>query len=177
MIIKNGCATLRAIEEKDFELLFDMVNSPEIELQSGLGCYPLNSTEQREWMRNFHNNDKCLRLVVELTNGKAVGLVTLSDIDFKNGTAFLHYKVTPKTEDRIKGDMYDAVYGLLRYAFMSMRLNCVEGSIRADNIMSLKLAKKLGFKEEGLMRKRIYSEGEYHDIIPISVLKDEFLTQ
>ena len=177
MNIVNGCAILRAIEDTDFDLLFEMVNSPEIEYQTGLGGYPLNSHEQKEWMKNFHNNDHCLRLVVQLTNGHSIGLVTLSNMDMRNGTAYLHYKVKSGSEGRMKGDIYDAVYGLLEYAFLSLRLNCIEGGIRPDNIMSLKLARKLGFKEEGLMRQRIYSNGEYHDLIPISILREEFMEQ
>ena len=31
MIVKYGCVKLRAIEDKDFDLLFYMINAPEIE--------------------------------------------------------------------------------------------------------------------------------------------------
>lgn len=177
MNIVNGCAKLRAIEESDFELLFDMANSPEIEIQTGMGSYPLSSTEQKEWMRNFRNSDHCLRFVIELNNGKSIGLITLSNINNRNGTAFIHYKIRNRIEDRIKGDIFDAVYGVLDYAFMFLRLNCVEGAIRTDNVMSRKLARKLGFTEEGVMRQRIYSNGEYHDMVMISMLKEEFVSR
>lgn len=174
MIIKYGCATLRAIEDSDFELLFSMMNSPEIQYQHKMNQYPVNSGEQREWMKRFHNSDKCLRFVIELSNGASIGLVSLYDIDLRNGTAHLKYKVTPTGEGRMKGDVYDAVYGLLQYAFKWLRLNCIEGRFIETNYMSRKLAKKLGFKEEGLMRKRVFADGEYHNIIPASVLKEDF---
>lgn len=37
MIIKYGCVKLRAVEEKDFELLLNMINAPEIENMTGDG--------------------------------------------------------------------------------------------------------------------------------------------
>lgn len=174
MNIEYGCVVLRAIEEKDFDLLFQMINMPEIQKQHKINSYPINSTEQREWMRNFHNSDKWLRLIIELNTGVAIGLISLEDIDAKNGTAKLHYKVLLGMEGRIKGDIYDAISGMIQYAFDWMRLNCIEAKVIESNIKSRKILEKLGFKEEGVLRQRIFGGGEYHDFVSYSILKDEF---
>lgn len=175
MIIKHGCVILRAIEEKDFELLFSMINSPEIDLQTGAVRIPVSEAEQHEWIKSYRNSDQCIRLIIEVASGDSIGMITLNNIDWRNRTAFLHYKIDPDAKGRVKGDVFDAVCGVLSYAFLQMGLNCIEGTILTDNIFSRKLAKKVGFIEEGIMRQRLYFNGRYHDQISISILRSEFI--
>lgn len=174
MIIKNGCATLRAIEEKDFELLFHLINDPNIEKTTGGWHLPLNSIEQKTWMANYHNTQENIRLMIELENGKTIGMISLADIDYKNGSAEIHYKIFAPVEDRIKGDMHDAITGILNYAFNELRLNCVFAVILEYNIFGLKLIQKMNFKQEGILRKRKFKNGQYHNQIIFSLLNEEF---
>lgn len=174
MVIKNGCATLRAVEETDFELLFYFINAPEIESMTEGFHLPISSAEQKKWMQNYSNTKEDIRLMIELNNGKTIGMMMLNDIDLINGTASLSYKISAPPQDRIKGDMRDAIEGMLNFAFNELRLNCVISAILDYNVFSLKLIRKMCFTQEGVLRKRIYKNGEYHDQIVFSMLKSEF---
>lgn len=174
MIIKNGCVTLRAIEKKDAALLLQMINSPEIEKALGSFSLPVSEAQQQEWVANYRNTEKQLRLMIELENGATVGVIMLYDIDMKNGTAEIGYKLLADREVRIKGDTDDAVQGVLQYAFRELRLNCVTAHTLADNIKSERLLKRNGFTEEGLLRQRVYQGGSYVDMKAFSILKGEF---
>ena len=79
MIIKNGCASLRAIEKEDFDLLFYLINAPEIEEMIGGWCLPINSMAQEKWIDNFANTEKNIKLMIELENGKTIGMITMKD--------------------------------------------------------------------------------------------------
>lgn len=174
MIIKNGCVTLRAMEERDFDILFQMMNSPEIEKALGSFALPVNEAQQREWIRNYRNTDKQIRLMIELENSAVIGVIMLYDIDMKNGTAEVGYKTMADKQVRIKGDMDAAMQGILRYAFEELRLNCVVAHTLTDNERSQKLLERNGFAEEGLLRQRVYQSGSYTDMKVFSILKSEF---
>ena len=174
MIIKNGCAILRAIEEKDFDLLFYLINAPEIEEKTVGWHLPISSNEQRNFMANYRNSNTDFRLMIELSNGKTIGMISLTQIDWKNRTATIGYKISASFEDRIKGDMKDAINGLLKYAFFELGLNCIISEILEDNIFSLKLAKKMHFVEEGILRERVYKQGKFKNQLIFSMLKSEY---
>lgn len=174
MIIKNGCVTLRAMEERDIDLLFEMINSPEIEKALGNFCLPVSELQQREWVLQFRNTEKQIRLMIELSGGVTIGVIMLYDIDMKNGTAEVGYKISALRENRMKGDMTDALRGILNYAFEELRLHCVTARSLAENEASIRLLEKVGFSREGILRQRVYQSGRYFDILSFSLLKEEF---
>lgn len=174
MLIKYGCATLRAIEEKDLEILLTMLNSPEIEEMTGGVHLPVSELEERKWVQNYHNDEKNIRLVIELINGKAIGMVSLTEIDYINRTAHFGIKTYAKVEDRLKNDTFEAGIALFLFGFNYLNLNCITGKTLVFNSFSLKLQKRLGFKQEGILRKRIYRNGEYHDVVSTSLLREDF---
>lgn len=174
MIIKYGCATLRAIEKEDIDLLLYLINAPEIEDMTVGWHFPLSRMDQEQWMSHFRNSEKSVKLMIELDNSKTIGMVMLENIDWKNRTACFGCKMGAPLKDRIKGDMLDAVRGMLRYAFYELGLNCIHGTILENNKFSRKLCQRAGFVEEGVLRNRIYKNGEYRNLISVSVMKKEF---
>ena len=174
MRIKNGCVTLRAIEERDFDLLYEMMNSEAIEKAMGHCTLPISEKEQSEWMANYHNSEEQIRLMIELSNGKTIGVIMLFDIDTYNGTAEIGHKISAKPEDRIKGDITDALNGMLDLAFYTLRLNCVTARTVEGNIFAEKILKKSHFVEEGTLRHRIYQDGKFLNMHSFSVVKSDF---
>lgn len=176
MVIKNGCVTLRAIEERDFDLLFEMINSPEIEKALGNFSLPVNERQQREWMQNYRNTEEQIRLMIELSNGHTIGVIMLYDIDMKNGTAEVGYKISSPRENRMQGDMLEALKAMLNYAFFELRLGCVTARVLEGNKASETLLKQAHFAQEGILRHRVYQSGRYYDVCSFSVLKSEYET-
>lgn len=177
MIIKYGCVSLRAIEEKDFELLFYLINAPEIENATVGWNFPVSHVAHKQWMENFRNSFNSIKFMVELINSNTIGMVMLENIDWKNRTAEFGCKMSASPKDRIKGDMLDAIRGMLKYAFDELGMECVHGAVLENNIFSRKISKQAGFIEEGILRKRIYKEGTYKNVIAVSILKEEFVEE
>lgn len=174
MIIKYGCVKLRAVEEKDFELLLNLINAPEIENMTGGWHYPVSCMAQKCWMENFENSDQCIKLMIELINSKTIGMISLENINWKDRAAAVSYKICAALEDRIKGDTLDALKGMIGYAFNEMGMNCIYAEILEENYFSRNLCKRAGFIEEGIMRKRVYKNGKYRNFVSVSILKEEF---
>ena len=174
MKIDANTVVLRAIEAYDLDLLCDIINDPSIEMMTGGYCFPVSKDRQKRWFENY-DQQKDLRCMIEIKNGATIGMIMLTDIDWKNRTGQLHQKIKARIKDRKKGDIFDAMMGFLNYAFNELGLECVYGTVLEYNLLSRKLAMKCGLKEEGVLRNRIYKNGKYHNLIANSVIKEDFL--
>jgi RimJ/RimL family protein N-acetyltransferase len=63
---------------------------------------------------------------------------------------------------------------LCAYAFELLNLNKVWLGVNADNRGALRSYVKAGFVEEGRLRQEVYRNGRYHDVVRMSLLRDEY---
>jgi len=167
---------LRAIEERDNEILHEMINSPQMERATMGWAFPVSIHGQAQWLKNHTSSPipNAIKCIVETIEGKqAIGLMSLTDIDYKNGTAQSSGKISMGTQG--KGYGADAHKAMFRYAFDELRLNCIYAQILEDNEASLKMCDRMGFKREGILRQRVYKQGKYLNAVSLSLLKDEFI--
>ena len=163
---------LRAIEISDKEILLDIINDSETENSLGGWSFPVSAYSQEEWIRKQQPNSEVLRcMIVDKNEKHAVGTAILSEIDYKNGNAEIHIKLTG--EVRRKGYGADTIYTLVNYAFKELRLKCIFAHINEYNTASQKLFTKCNFEQEGVLRKRIFKKGNYHDVIVYSIINEE----
>ena len=74
-----------------------------------------------------------------------------------------------------KGYGQDAIRTLLTFVFGEMNLNRIYLRVYADHALAINAYRKCGFVEEGCLRQGVYSEGRYHDMLVMGILKQEFL--
>ena len=175
MNIKGKFVTLRAIEMSDERLLRDMFNTPYIEKMVVGWAYPVSKMQQENYMNHHFNTSEgsTLRLMIEDMEHKTVGAIILSDIDQKNGNAEIGIKILD-AENRSKGIGTDSIMALLRYCFDELRLNRVFTTFLDYNKPSQAVFKKCGFQVEGCMRKHIYKNGSFHDVLFAGILRNEY---
>jgi len=73
-----------------------------------------------------------------------------------------------------EGIMTEALRAVLRYGFDEMRLNRIQAIIDSENVRSIKLVERLGFKKEGIFRQNSYFRGRFRDEVCFSLLKEEW---
>lgn len=88
--------------------------------------------------------------------------------------AAIGYELAPAYWRR--GIMTEALTAVLDFGFKRLDLNRIEALVKPDNEASLGLLRKLGFREEGLLRQYGYWHGRYHDLAIYSILKSEWRT-
>src|SRR5215472_8022673 len=66
----------------------------------------------------------------------------------------LGWILVPRYERR--GYMAEAVRALLAHCFETLQMHRVEAEIEPDNARSIRLAERLGFRNEGLLRDRLW---------------------
>jgi RimJ/RimL family protein N-acetyltransferase len=174
MNIKGKSVTLRAIEKEDLELMRDMLNDAEMESLVVGWAFPISQHQQTKWFENNINNNSNLRFIIETEEDGAVGLATLTDIDWKNRKASHGIKLAQK-QFRTKGIGTDSVMAIMRYAFNELQLNRLEGSILLYNEGSKKLyCNKCGWVIEGTQRECVYKNGSYHDLLIVGILRSDY---
>lgn len=172
MNVKGKKVLLRAMELEDMEFLRNMINDEDMEHNVIGWSFPVSRYEQQKWFENTIQNKNNIRFIVE-TEGKSIGLATLTSIDWKNRKACHGIKLF---SDNIKGKGYgtDTVMTIMKYAFEELQLNRLYGSILEYNTASRRLYEKCGWKEEGIERKSIFKNNQYHDEIVLGVLKEDY---
>lgn len=162
---------LRALEEQDNAMLLSLINDPETEYMIGGASYPVSAEDQAQWFASLKERPDVLRCAIACKDDpkNAIGTAILTDIDMKNAVAQIHVKMAV----RGKGYGSDAVRALVRYAFEELRLHCIYATILTHNVPSQKLFEKCGFRQEGLLRGRVYKKGGYIDQYVYSVLKED----
>ena len=160
---------VRAIEERDCNLLLDIINDEDIENMIGGWSFPVSYEKQLTWIRDLKTDIKILRGIIEVKeNKKAIGVIMLTDIDYKNGNAQVHIKL--KSGDiRGKGYGSDAIKTIVKYGFEELRLHTIFSNVNVHNHSSLKMLSKCGFEKEGVLRGRSFKRGQYIDIVSLSI--------
>ena len=164
---------LRAIEMEDSELIKDMFNDPEIEHHVGGWAFPLSLFAQEKWLESHYNDQSSARFVIDTKEDGAIGILTFTNIDWKNKRADVGIKIS-LDENRFKGYGTDAIMAIMRFAFDELGLHRLDSSRLAENQVSAHVFEKCGFVKEGVKREYIYKGGKYRDLVESSILADEY---
>jgi len=122
----------------------------------------------RKFSQNFYHDF----FMIETISGKTIGFVY--SYEFHELDA--HCKMTLCLFEEYENNGYGAVAAIkmLNYLFETYPLKQVFTSVFDYNQKSLKLNKKGGFTEVGVLPKYRYWKGEYHDLHILSMTKEYF---
>jgi RimJ/RimL family protein N-acetyltransferase len=112
-------------------------------------------------------------IVLGLPDRRPIGTAGLSGIDHDNGRAELGVMIG---EDDCVGRGYasDATRLLVRMAFTTMKLRRLYLMALRGNESALHLYRKLGFKEEGILREHVMKSGRPQDVVYMGLLRSEW---
>ena len=114
-----------------------------------------------------------VRCAVLLTgSSQLVGMVSLTRIDYLHRNAEYNAVVGERGEQN-RGVGTAATRAMVRHAFFDLNLHRIYVSILRQNLGSIRMCEKAGFREEGTIRDGAYKNGQYHDLVLMGVLKSE----
>lgn len=172
MNIKGKKVTLRAMEKQDCEMVREMFNDPEIENSVVGWAFPLSSYAQEKWFENHYADNTNFRFVIETPEDGAVGIATLTNIDWKNRCATQGIKLRKKF--RARGTGTDTLMAIMRYAFDELQLHRLETTRFTKNNASEALCTKCGWIKEGVQRQCVFKNGAYRDLVVVGILAEEY---
>jgi RimJ/RimL family protein N-acetyltransferase len=63
---------------------------------------------------------------------------------------------------------------MVDYLFLSKDVIRIQAHTSAENMVSQKVLQKAGFRKEGIIRKSVFSKGEWRDRALYSILREEW---
>lgn len=109
----------------------------------------------------------------EKESGTFVGTQRVGHIDWRSGVGDIGVLIG----DRAcwgKGYATDAVRTACGYSFETLSLRRLTGGTPASNEAMCRCFRRLGFREEGRLRKQLLIRGRYDDHVLYGLIKDEF---
>ena len=161
---------LRVVEKEDLPLITEWMNNPDF---WGEYFSPTQRT-RTEVEKTFENNPlEYKQFLIEKKDGTKVGaIVHFNALAPYGKTLEIGYALLPG--ERGKGHCTEAAMIMVDYLFLSKDVACIQATTDVGNVASQKVLAKTGFKKEGLLRKRFFSNGEWRDTVMFSILREEW---
>jgi RimJ/RimL family protein N-acetyltransferase len=163
-------------EDLDFETGYQ---ANTIDQRRGWKAFPPRSSVASKTWNEEASADKPegdavqFRLVVaRRSDNQIVGGVNSHTVNMINGT----FRFGISIADEHKGNGYagEAVLLLMRYMFEERRFQKCGSEVHSYNTPSLALHRKLGFVEEGRLRREVFVGGGFHDTVLLGMTVEEF---
>jgi diamine N-acetyltransferase len=170
-MIRGNRIILRAIERQDLPNYVEWLNDPAV-LEHFGRHKPLSLAEEEQWYEQMLQDPKTCNFAVELED-RHVGGAGFNGIDGRNASAEVGLFIgLPELWD--KGLGFDVLQALLRFGFEQMNLNRIYLRVFARNGRAVHLYEKLGFSHEGRWRQAEFRNGQYQDLLWMSILREEW---
>jgi RimJ/RimL family protein N-acetyltransferase len=166
---------LRAIEPSDWETYFAW--NEDVDQARALAAVPLPQSREavKQWAEREATRlpaEDDFRFVIENRAGEVVGDLTTHHCDPRAGT--FAYGITIRTEHRRKGYATEAIRLVLAFYFAERRYQKVTVSVFSFNEPSIRLHERLGFRQEGRLRRTVYTRGRHFDELLFGLTAEEF---
>lgn len=167
--LAGEAVNLRTVEEEDLKFLQETLLDPRV--RAGLApVSPRTLNQQRTWFESL-GEDEGVDLLI-CVEGKPVGSIGLKPPNEVWGVGEIGYFIDP--DHWGNGYATEALDLLCEYAFEERRLNKLYAKTYARNPASCRVLEKVGFEEEGVLRKEALAEGEHVDLLRYGLLAKEW---
>lgn len=167
---------LRKITDNDATDLLAILGDPQVAQYEYF--YPLATREEalafiRRYQRELAEGMEITWGLADKVTGKIIGTCCLGNISQGSRRAEIGYNVARAHWK--KGYATEAIRAVVDFGFTKLNLNRIEATITPGNDASVKVLKKLGFLQEGLLRERDLIKGKLEDGIMMALLQRDWM--
>ena len=163
---------LRAFERDDAERCYRWMNDPNV-VRTLKSRYPIAFQNELEWLERAMQPSVTERhFAIERRDDRAhIGNASIHDIDWVSRTGWFGLFIgDPSAWNRGFGT--DSILTLVRFAFDEMNLGKLRVNVFDYNDRARHVLLTHGFVQEGRLVRDFYRDGEYHDLVILSVFRD-----
>ena len=176
-MLKGKDVLLRPFKRSDISFFLKWFNDPEVVQYLDMHL-PMTEMFEEKFIEELGTTRarSDVLFVIEAKEGastKPIGNCGLHGIDSKDRNALFGIIIGEK-DYWSKGYGVEAARLLINYGFEQLNLHRISSAAVAFNERSLKLHKKLGFREEGCLRQAMFKNGQYHDRLEFGILREEW---
>ncbi len=167
---------LRAVSHDDLALFVEWLNDPEV--RDGISIFlPMSQTHEEQWFEAMLKRPQEEHpLMIEIKDQDTwvpVGNIALFGIDWRSRNAEVGIMIGAKAYWN-QGYGSEVMRLMLQHGFNTLNLNRIFLRVFDWNIRAVRAYEKVGFVHEGCMRQAQFHEGEYRDVLIMSVLRTEW---
>jgi len=164
---------LWALEREDLIKFCIWTNDPSVVYLTGLHPMPKSFAETQAWYEMAMRNPAQRTFAIKTHDCEHIGIVELMDIDLRARRCELGIFIGDGNYIN-KGYGREAVKLTLDFVFKQLNINKVAVRVLDYNAKAIEFFKKIGFKEEGLLRQDYFADGKYYDIHVMGLLAGEW---
>lgn len=177
-LFEGQLVRLRALEPSDAETLFRHRQDTEISRRDARIQWPPSLAAIRQHLEKSGDGQSTdnIELAITTLDDQLVGGIDVHSTDRRNGTFSIGVGITERSAWG-KGYAKESMLLVLRAMFHERRYQKCNIGVYAFNARALTLYRRLGFQEEGRLRRNYFTNGEYHDEILLGMTREEFDTR
>lgn len=173
-MLKGDKVILRPMRREFLERYFEYRNDVELELlSSGESPMPMEY-ERLEAMFEAHlqrPRSEIAWFAIEVQGGKFIGQCLLHNFDYSARTCELGLTIGDR-DYHGRGYGPDVVKLLVKYAFRLRNMEKVWLTTNGSNTRAQKAFMAAGFVEEGRLKRHVWLDGRYDDLVYMGILRD-----
>ncbi len=153
--------SIRKIEEKDLGVILKWRNSDRIR-KNMYNDKTITLDEHLNWYRNWSKDNKDIYFLF-LFEKEPIGVISFNKIDEEKHKCYWGFYIGNKNRPLNSGMIMG--YLGLEYIFYKRDILQVFGESFVFNEASINFHKRLGFKDETIMKNYILKDGKYQDVV------------
>jgi len=158
--------------ERHFDNCVRWLNDPEVTAGTLMGDFPLTRLAEQEFFdRAAKQSDNLVAFAVETLEEEHIGVTGLHDISFRHGTA-TSGTIIGRRSLWGHGLGTDTVAVRSRYAFDVLGLRIVLADAFAENVASLRMLARSGYREVGRVPQRYWKRGAYRELVLLMLTRE-----
>jgi len=167
---------LRAIQLDDASTEYlSWLNDPETTRGLMTGAFPSNLDDLKKYIDGVSaSKDAVMFAICDNITHKHIGNIKIDRFDWIGRTCELGILIGSK-EHRGRGIGTEVCKVVLQYAFNRLNIRKVLLAVYANNPGAIKSYEKVGFQHEGVLRKHVFSEGQFVDKHFMGIFKEELV--
>jgi RimJ/RimL family protein N-acetyltransferase len=174
--IEGSRCVLRPLTDADLAAYAQaFVDDPELPAKIGIESAPdaARLAERPRMIAEAARDGEFVELVVaDPGDDRMLGVVTLHSFGWRHQRTEVGFWLAPAA--RGTGVGTEAVALCVDWAFSGLGMHRVEMTTLPSLVAVLAIAKRLGFREEGVMRERDLENGERLDVVMLGILQEEW---
>lgn len=157
----------------DMQVLFEWINDRNQTLYNS-PYKPVHYAQHKAWFENIQKRtDLSFFTIRKQLTSQIIGTCQLHSINYVSRSAELQIRIG-NIDERDKGYGNQAIRLLVDFGFNDLNLNRIFLHVFATNTRAIRVYENAGLIREGLLRKAVYLDGNYVDVVIMAILKDDY---
>ncbi len=174
-VLETGRLRLRKLSMRDAGDVYEYASVPEV-AEHVTWEYHRNVSDSMHYLRfitqQYEDGIPSPWGIIHKDLGKLIGTIGYHVWSLPNKCGEVGYALSKDFWN--KGYITEAFKEVIKFGFERMRLNRVEATCKLANSASERVMIKCGLEYEGIMRKKLFAKGEFHDLKLYSLLLDDW---